>query len=194
MKRLSVLQDLSTSELIQRIGAAGDAGAYRDLFLRYHDRLVAFAGHITHNRFTAEEVVSDVFLRLWINRGKLEQIANPNLYLYIAVRNAALNARDKERRHAHLPEAHSEALAAGSASDPEQLLLGREAGGRIEAIVNRLPAQCQLILRLVKEEGLRYKEVAALLGLSVKTVETQISIALRRIDRQLQPAGQTSLN
>ncbi|GAB4093699.1 RNA polymerase sigma-70 factor [Flaviaesturariibacter terrae] len=189
-----MLRDLSTSALLQRIVAGSDTAAYKELFLRYYDRLVGFAAHITHNGCMAEEVVSDVFLRLWVNRTMLAHVVNPNLYIYTCVRNASLNALGRERRHAHLPEEHSRDIAAGAASDPEHLLLGREAGVRIHTIVNALPPQCRLILRLVKEEGLRHREVADLLGISVKTVEAQMTIALRRINQQLFPAGAPSLN
>ncbi|RYY93323.1 MAG: RNA polymerase sigma-70 factor [Chitinophagaceae bacterium] len=194
LKRLALLPHLHASELLQRIGATDDVAAYKELFLRYYERLQAFAAHITQNQFTAEEVVSDVFLRIWLNRTRLGSIDNPQLYLYIAVRNAALNARDKERRHAHRPDSELGELAAGAASDPVQLLLGRETGGLLQSLIRSLPEQCRIILRLVKEEGLRYKEVADLLGISVKTVESQMSIALRRINRGLQPKGETSLN
>lgn len=176
------------------LGGADGAAAYKELFLRYYDRLVAFSEHLTHSRFMAEETVSDVLLRIWLNRASAAAIENPNLYLYRSVRNAAINALEKERRHAHGPEAETAALPAGAATDPEQVLLGRETGSRLQTIVESLPPQCRLILRLVKEEGLRYREVAELLGLSVKTIESQMAIALRRLSKGLQPAGQTSLN
>ena len=65
--------------------------------------------------------------------------------------------------------------------NPAELLLSKEAVDKIMEAVNDLPPKCKLIFRLIKEDGLRYAEVASLLNISVKTVEAQMAIALKRI-------------
>ncbi|MEO5947602.1 MAG: sigma-70 family RNA polymerase sigma factor, partial [Chitinophagaceae bacterium] len=67
--------------------------------------------------------------------------------------------------------------------DPEQLMMTNEMLGQVKKAINELPPRCRLIFKLIKEDGLKYREVAELLQLSVKTVEAQMAIALRRLGK-----------
>ena len=71
-------------------------------------------------------------------------------------------------------------------TNPETILLDAEGLRRIQAAINQLPPRCLLIFSLIKEDGLKYKDVSRLLELSVKTIETQMAIALRKITAALQ--------
>ena len=79
--------------------------------------------------------------------------------------------------------------------DPEQLMMTAEIFRKMRYAINELPPRCQLIFKLVKEDGLKYREVAELLNLSVKTVENQMTIALRKIGQAVHfKLGKTALN
>lgn len=168
-------------ELLAQLALNGDATSYKKIFLHYQPRLLSFSLAITHNKQLAEEAVSDVFLNVWKNRSTLLRIANFPLYLYISVKNTSLNyaAREQRERVFSLDDVKTELTSLQY--DPEQLMITAEMFRRMTAAVQSLPPKCRLIFKLVKEDGLRYKEVAELLHLSVKTVEAQMTIALRRL-------------
>ena len=172
-------------ELIGRIANEDDPVAYKQLFQLYHNRLFHFAYSITHSRETAEEIVSDVFLKVWIKRKSLIKIHNKHLYLYICAKNHAINRliKDKKNRIFSLDECLVEIRSIYF--DPEQLMITAEMVKRVQQAISQLPPKCQLIFKLVKEDGLKYKEAAELLGLSTKTIENQMTIALRKMDQAI---------
>lgn len=170
----------------KRVAESDDEAAFEKLFLHFYPGLFSFALTYLKNRDWATEVTEDVLISLWQNRKVLPAIQNLTYYLYVATRNSALNCLKKNRRleTVDLDEAPvSEALH--FSPDPENLLVAREVLEDAEKAINALPPKCRLIFRLIKEEGLKYREVAELLGISVKTVETQMSIALRKIQEAL---------
>jgi RNA polymerase sigma-70 factor (family 1) len=168
-------------DLVARIALNDDSVAYKQLFLHYHPKLLSFSYSITHCKESSEEVVSDVFLNIWNARQRLLRIGNFHLYLYVSTKNISLNylARQKREQVFSLDDVKTELRSLYF--DPEQLMITSEMFQRIRKAVQDLPPKCQLIFKLVKEDNLRYKEVAELLHLSVKTVETQMSIALRKL-------------
>ncbi|HUC83222.1 MAG TPA: RNA polymerase sigma-70 factor [Flavisolibacter sp.] len=149
--------------------------------LHYYPKLLSFSYAITHCKESSEEVVSDVLLNIWNARKTLLRIDNFHLYLYVSTKNISLNylARQKREQVFSLDDVKTELKSLYF--DPEQLMITAEMFRRICAAVQELPPRCQLIFKLVKEDNLRYKEVAELLHLSVKTVEAQMSIALRKL-------------
>jgi RNA polymerase sigma-70 factor (ECF subfamily) len=101
--------------------------------------------------------------------------------LYISTKNLSINwvLKHKREKTFHLDNTLVEFKSIYS--DPEQLLITAEMLKRIQFAIKQLPPKCQLIFKLIKEDGLKYKQVAALLDLSIKTIEHQMSIALRKI-------------
>ncbi len=173
------------SELINRIAAYDDVAAYKQLFLAYHKPLIQFSSTITHCRESAEEVVSDVFLKIWKVRKDLPAVKNIHLYLYISTKNSSINRLLKQKREDTIS---LDAMALELKSiyyDPEQLLISAEITQQLTTCIKELPPKCQLIFKLIKEDGLKYKEVAELLNLSAKTIENQMTIALRRIGQSI---------
>lgn len=168
-------------ELSARVALNEDAEAYKKLFLHYHPKLLSFSQAITHCKESSEEVVSDVFLKIWKRRATLLQIKNLPLYLYVSTRNISLNylARQKNAPLCYLDEANVELTSIYY--NPEQMMITAEMFHRIRTAVDQLPPRCRLIFKLVKEGGLAYKEVAELLQLSLKTVENQMTIALKKL-------------
>ena len=143
---------------------------------------ISFARALVKAKEPAEEVVSDVFIKVWEKRRELEKIESLKLYLYVATRHIALNYLDKQRRKSTKPLdyfQHSELISVNL--DPEQLLITADMMAMLRKAVDQLPPKCKVIFKLVKEDGLKYKEVAEILGISVKTVENQLAIALHKL-------------
>jgi RNA polymerase sigma-70 factor (family 1) len=165
--------------LLDRIAHDDDQLAFRQVFLHYSDRLILFAAAFLQTKEEGEEVVADVFIKLWQHRRQLPEIRNINTYLYTAVRNTALNYLGKRQRASGLP--YISVVADAGAVSPEDILISKENLQRVEEAVNGLPPRCRLIFRLIREDGLRYKEVAEILGISVNTVNVQMGIAMKKL-------------
>jgi len=172
-------------ELIVSIAYNDDTAAYKKLFLLYHKRLLNFSITITHSKQSAEEVVSDVFMKLWSNRNLLPSIENFHLYIYIATKNFSINSvlKEKKRESFSLDEAAVDTQ--NMYCNPEELMITTEMQKRIQSAIKALPPKCQLIFKLIREDGLKYKEVAELLNLSLKTIENQMTIALKKISESI---------
>ena len=167
--------------LISQIARHDDAIAYRELFMSYHSKLVSFSTSITHCIESAEEIVSDVFMKLWLQRKNLLRIDNFHLYIYIITKNMSINRllKDKKRRSFSLDE--MEVDLSSVYLNPETMMINAEMNRRIQQAIQLLPTRCRLIFKLIKEDGLTYRETAELLELSVKTVENQMTIAFKKI-------------
>ena len=173
-------------KLVRRIALYDDALAYKELFLLYHAKLVSFATTIIHSHESAEEVVSDVFLKLWSKRSTLPQVENLHLYIYIITRNLSINRRLRQKREQFFSLDEVKVDIPSLQLNPEQMMITAEMLKRIRNAIGELPARCRLIFKLVKEDGLKYREVAELLDLSQKTIENQMTIALRKIGQSIQ--------
>jgi RNA polymerase sigma-70 factor (ECF subfamily) len=161
--------------------SAGDQSAYKSLFEHYYDRLHQLAMMVTGSKELSEEIVSDVFIALWRKREKAAEIRNLRVYLYVATRNTALNYRQKLQREAHLSLDDIQTELNAPYSDPEQAYVTKEMTARIRQAIDSLPPKCKMIFKLVKEDGLNYREAAEVLGLSVSTVDNQLVIAVKRV-------------
>jgi RNA polymerase sigma-70 factor (family 1) len=177
--------ETTTKNLISYPAKTAGEAAFEALYRLYFVRLFRFCFSIIHQKESAEEIVNDVFLKLWENRDRGPAIDNPRLYLYVSVKNRSLNyLRDSAAAHTiEISERCDDYIRFDI--NPETILLGAEGLRRIRAAIDGLPPRCKLIFSLIKEDGLKYKEVARLLDLSVKTVESQLATALRKISASL---------
>ncbi|MGN6438934.1 MAG: RNA polymerase sigma-70 factor [Agriterribacter sp.] len=174
-------RDTHITLLQKKISDNSDQQAYNDLFLRFYPSLKQFAFSFLKSKQLSEEAVSDVFIKIWEKRQELHTITNLKLYLFTSTRNAALNYLKKQKglNNLHVEDYWVELNSIYF--DPEQLMITAEMIARVHEAIQSLPARCRLIFKLVKEEGLKYREVAELLNLSVKTVENQMTLALKKI-------------
>ena len=158
--------------------------AYEELYGMLIDHLHKFSFSIVKSSEAAEEIVSDVFIKLWQIRGRLNEIANLKVYLFTITKNFSINYI--HRNYKNIPAGIDEIdVEPVFQLDPEQLLISAEMVNRIRQTIMGLPPQCRLIFQLVREDGLKYKEVAQILGLSTHTVRNQLAIAIRKIAAQL---------
>jgi RNA polymerase sigma-70 factor (family 1) len=166
---------------IQNRLAADDHTALKALYEHYGPKLFQLALAIVRSKETAEEVVEDVFIKVWKKRVQLGKLENFAFYLYVMTKNAG---RDYLRKYGTKKNIDLDEVALPFYRvdiTPEDLMISEEAIAQINKAINELPAKCRLIFKLVKEDGLKYREVAELLHLNRKTVENQIGIALKKI-------------
>lgn len=177
------------SQWQHRIAVSDDEDAFLHLYKYFKPRLEKFAYSICHSKEDAEEIVEDVFIRIWMKRKTLDQVQNLKLYLYVATRNFSLNYLRVNQRNAHLVIDDLKIDLQDIAPDPEQLLVNAALVAKINYVISELPNRCKVIFKLVKEDGFKQREVAELLHLSPKTVENQLAIAIKRL---AQAIGRTS--
>lgn len=165
----------------------GDEHALAQLFHHFHDRLVAFANSILQSAELSEDAVEDVFIKLWRNREQLKPVSNIPVYLYVATKNTALNARSKKLKDMITePFDILEIDYNHPNENPYQILVAREMHWNMQRAIDNLPPRCKLIFKLVREDGFKYKDVAAILNISVNTIDAQMAIAVKRISQALQ--------
>jgi RNA polymerase sigma-70 factor (family 1) len=165
--------------------ATGNQAAYAELFALFYNKLLGFANAIVKNNEDAGEVVNDVFIKLWRARATIEKIDNLQLYLYKATRNTCLNYLAKNSRHAVKSLDDIDLELKSPVQNPEEALITKEMNHRLYMAINSLPPRCKMIFKLIKEDGLSYKETASLLNLSVSTVDNQLVLALKKLSKEL---------
>lgn len=180
-----MLENDQIKRLLAAIALNDDKAAYKELFILLHSRLKQFSYSILKSHEESEELVSDLFIRIWEKRDQMPAIESPILYFYTSARNMAFTRISRLKKQQTLPVEEWLVQMNSIYFDPEQLMMTEEMMRQIKLAVNDLPPRCRMIFKLVKEDGLKYREVAELLHLSVKTIEAQMAIALRRIGKCL---------
>jgi RNA polymerase sigma-70 factor (family 1) len=180
--------------LQMRVARFGDQHAYKELFISFYSYLFHFALGVVKTKESAEEVVSDIFIKIWEKRETLEKITNLKVYLYVATRNLSFNYADKQKRDETNSLDEFGVEFKSRYFDPEQLLITADMMAIIAREIDKLPPKCKIIFKLIKEDNLKYKEVAEILNLSVKTVENQLAIAVKKIGKSVKFDGQKTVS
>ena len=158
---------------------------FERLFKSHHQSLCQFALSLVGDEQVAKDLVQEVFFKLWQNREKVDfgiQIKN---YLFKATAHTAYNHLQKSRRTiAFFPELEN--LLSGQI-EKKANLTEEEIKAQLDAAIEQLPVKCRAIFLMSKREGMKYREIAEYLDLSMKTVENQMGIALRRLRKALGP-------
>ncbi|MGQ8335173.1 RNA polymerase sigma-70 factor [Sunxiuqinia sp. A32] len=159
--------------------------SFTDFFDYYFYRLMRFSAAIVKSEVLAEEIVLDIFLKLWEQRQILSAINNIETYLFISIRNKSINVLKKEQKFSFDMLADSHIQLADYKQSAENDLIEGEMLDALNRIVNKLPSKCKIIFKLIREDGLNRNEVAKILDISVKTVDNQVAIAVKKIAEQL---------
>ncbi len=155
-----------------------DKKALKILFDKYYQSLCNFAFLFLNESALAEEIVADVFIGIWNKRKEITVSVNPKAYLYQSTRNRVLSHLRKKR--VVLEEITAkESERTIMILTPETLLINKETEQKIAEIIDKMPKQPGLVFRLHKVDGMKYKEIASVLGISVKTVENHMGKALK---------------
>ncbi len=159
-----------------------DVTAFESLFKTHYKKLCFYAYTILGDMAIAEELVSDVFAEIWEKRNEIIFRSSVNAYLYRAVYHRCLNYI----RHKQVRNAFEEYLIRREADNvfttvPTYALEEKELDSILREAIAKLPGKCREIFELSRDHNLRYKEIAEVLKISTKTVENQMTIALRKL-------------
>src|SRR5689334_6225609 len=169
----------------------GDAAALEALFRATHGWLVGIAMSYVGGAADAEDVVEEMFLKLWIRRDRIRVTGSVKSYLAVAIRNTAFNYMDHRRVEAkYLESPHLEPWAGGggnvSGNEGEHSPLTPERMERVRQAIDALPARARETYRLYYHRGLTYAQIAQTMGVSIRTVEAQLVRCVRRLTKELQ--------
>lgn len=165
---------------ILRLVASGDAKAFEALFRHYNKKIYTFARHLTESTDLAEEIVQDVFLKIWLKQADLLAINHFENYLFIVARNQIFTTLKKIARRSTV--ALEDELSLNTDQDtPESQLMHKESLTLIQQAVSRLPSQQYAVYQLSKENGLTREQIAEQLNLSPETIKVHLSRAMRSI-------------
>lgn len=151
-----------------------------------YDRFYRIAWYYLHDDEAAQDIVLDVFFRIWQRRQSLHEIANLEDYFFITVRNAALARLEQEKKQPEKTDLTADILPDMDDS-PEEILIGEELFARYVKALDRLPPRCREVFIRVREDKQSYAEVAAALDISVHTVDAQLQKAIARLREMLFP-------
>jgi RNA polymerase sigma-70 factor (ECF subfamily) len=178
--------DTELLQLLQKQIAKGDQRSFEDLYRLFFVRLFNFALLYVHKKEIAEEVVNDVMMKVWNKKEAVTGIQNLETYLFVAVRNQSLNYGAKySGLHVALEPENGRGEII-NLNDPEKELEWKEIHFRLNQAIDQLPAQCRTVFKLIKEEGFKYKQVAEILNISPRTVETQLFRAIKKLDKVIE--------
>ena len=157
-----------------------DQSSFEEHFRQYFPPLMAFARKILVDEDDAREVVHKVFINLWEKREEIDLSVSLKSYLFTSVHNSSLNViRDRKKFSGdEVPDIASEV-------DIEAQMDAMELEGQIMKVIAELPEKCKEVFEMSRFEGLKYNEIAEKLGISVKTVENQMSKALKVLREKL---------
>lgn len=168
--------------------AAGDSAAFEALFHAFYDRLCEYAESYVRSQHAAEELVDDVFLALWSGRERLRIEGSVASYLYIAVRNRALNRlrrNERELRFVERRELEIRASLEHQRSETEDWVRSEELFALAQQAIDALPERSRETYLLYYQHGMSYAQIAEVMGVSVRTVENQLARSVKRLWRSL---------
>jgi RNA polymerase sigma-70 factor (ECF subfamily) len=167
-------------QLWSNICLEDDTKAFEKLYYALFNKLIKFSIYYVNHRETAEEIVSEVFVKCWNNRKELDQVQYPESYLFIAVKNQSLK-HCKKFSNVFLVEIDENEFQLVDHSDPSKKIERKELHHQLDQAIETLPKQARMVFRMIKENGMKYKEVAEILEISPRTVQTQLFRAIGKL-------------
>ena len=168
---------MSSDKHLIRAIKGGDTKSFENLFEKYYDKYFSFARALLHDADAAEDILQNVFLKLWLGRDRLDENRSVENYMMVSVRNEIYDfLRLKYNQtvvHGDAPE--REDLSA----DIEAYMTWTEMSDMMDKIIKSMPPQRQRVFMMSRYRNMSSKEIAEALGLSVRTVERHIYLALK---------------
>jgi len=169
----------ATNDLISKL-KKGNSEAYKVFFDAFYERLYAYSFQYVKDRFVAEEIVENTMVILWERRRKMDTISSVKSYLYAIVRNASLDYLKKQNKRIPLDlDSHDLSVSL----DP--FVLEEEVHGLLNEALNSLPEKCRKVFKLSCIEGIKYKDIAEDMQISLNTVKSQRARAIQLLKQKL---------
>jgi RNA polymerase sigma-70 factor (ECF subfamily) len=158
------------------------SNGFEEMYRLHYKMLRVAVERIIADKDASHDIVQEVFLKLWKRRDELDLIGNKKAYLFRAVINDSIKYLEVNKSKVSLYE-----LNIKSTDTSDSRLLSGELEKKIRLALNRLPPKCKAIFVLCRFENMKYKEIAQYLDVSLKTVENQMGIALKKMREELSP-------
>jgi len=171
-------------KLIQRI-KCDDKTALEEIFHLYYEGLCRFTLHLTNSRENVEDLVQDIFLKIWSKRENWDPKGSIKAYLFKAARNQALNFLKSERVQKTIVLDTIDEFAPSTSVDPVENVSDNDMLLVVNKSIQKLPQKCRLVFALSRQDGLSYSEISDILNVSERTVENQIMRALKHLRKDL---------
>ncbi len=152
------------------------------IYKKHYSNLRNTVENIINDKDASHDVVQEVFLKLWNKKNEIDHILDPKAYLFRSVINASLAYLENNKKRVRLSD-----IKIGSAESSDSNLLLKELEVKVQIALDSLPPKCKVIFVLCRFENMKHKEIAQLLDISIKTVENQMGIAIKRLTRELKP-------
>ena len=169
-----------TEQELLKLVAEGDRNAFTQIYNNYRNKIYSIAFELTESTTVSEEIVQDVFLKIWVKRDSLHEVEHFRAYLFTITRNYVFTALKRIARKESI-EVSAVQDAPLYDHDTEDRVLNNEYTRILQAAIDRLPEQQKQVYNLIKKEGLKREEAAAALHLSPETVKTHLAQAMRSI-------------
>lgn len=175
---MNSIEEKALFEKIQK----GDEKAFERLFNHFYKYLCVFASRIIEDDISAEEIVQDFFVKLWERKQSLTIETSLKNYLFRSVKNLCLNhIKHNKIKLQHAKQIIAEAEKQSFKHNFIEVDLEKDIADSIAS----LPKKRQEIFRLSREEGLKYREIAEKMNISIKTVEAQMGLAIKTLREKL---------
>lgn len=159
--------------------------AFDEIFRMYYEPLCRYCFQFVYDKDTTEEIVQEFFVRLWEQRKTIVIEKSFVAYLYVAVKNTALNYLQKNKTRRLYEQTYVDIKTESLKED--KVLLDDEINALVKKGMEQLPEKCRLVFYLSRNEGLSNEEIANYLNISYKTVENQITKAFHKLREALKP-------
>lgn len=159
----------------------GDHSSYETLFNLYYVKFVNFADAILRDMSAAKDIVQEAFIRIWINRTKLNEHQSLENYIYVIVKRLILNHLRDTKPSVSLESEKAQIVQSNAWGWEDLIVVANETRSRIQDAVAKMPPQRRAVFVMSREKGMTHKEIAESLQISVKTVERHITMALAEL-------------
>jgi len=172
------------TDIINRL-RQDDLKALQHLFDVYYKELVRYSIKFVMNKDIAEEIVQDVFIRIWNNRNTMMPVKSIDAYLFASVKNGSINYLKSKYARIRFVDLDDSGLLPAYQTAEDDIITG-ELKKALHQAIHSLPPKCKIIFTLSRNAGLSSEEIANQLNISKKTVRTQIGIAIQKIKKNLE--------
>lgn len=162
----------------------GDERSFEVFFRMHHGRLCAFANKFLNDPEKSKEVVQDAFAKIWEGRKEINPEDSLVSYIFKITQNLCLNLLQREKVESKYIDIYKFVYLNNNYSVQDSLFI-KELQDKIDLSIKKLPLECRKVFELSRIEGCKYKEIASIFNISVKTVEAQMSKALRLLRTEL---------
>jgi RNA polymerase sigma-70 factor (family 1) len=177
-------------QLLLKQISEGDEGSFNIIFSQYRDRLFVYLAAITKSKEAAEEIVLDVFMKLWLGKEIVTEIQNLQSFLYRIAHNKAIDfLRSAQRSPVQQNEIWEAIQSSAGETSSDHLLNRHNAEAALNEAVEQLSPMRQKVFQLSREEGMSYDQIADHLHLSRNTVRNHVAASLEFIRKYLQDKG-----